>query len=278
MKRAVALGTFDGLHAGHRAVLDTKGCELCVLTFRIPPKSVFKGKTELLLLPSDKESELKKIGAKEITFLEFSDVKNISADDFLNKIYESEKPDLISCGFDFRFGKDAKGDTETIEDFCKSKGIECKIAPAVFADGVPISSTDLRNQIKHGEIEKANKQISGGFRFSSPVLHGEKRGRTIGFPTVNQEYPHLLVVPKCGVYSSKTVIDGREYRSVTNIGYRPTFKTDKVFCESYILDFSETVYGKTATVKPQKFLREEKKFGSIEELKNAIENDIKNLV
>lgn len=229
------------------------------------------------MMPDDKKSALIKLGAKKVDFLDFNEVKDISENDFLNIIYDKYKPDLISCGFDFRFGKNAIGNTQTVKSFCDKKGIKSRITPAVLSGGVPISSTDIRNLISNGDISLANEQIFGGFGFTSPVLHGDERGRTIGFPTINQKYPELLVKPKFGVYSSKIIIENKEYDCITNIGIRPTFKTSKCFCESYVLGFNGDVYGKSVTLKPKKFIRNEKKFDSTYELKCAIENDIKNM-
>ncbi len=258
-------------------MLDCKNYELYVLCFKIPPKSVILKSDGLIMLPDDKKSALIGFGAKKVVFLDFNEVKDISENDFLNEIFEKYKPDLISCGFDFRFGKNAIGNTETIKSFCREKGIKAKIAPAVLSNGVPISSTAIRDLISSGNIPLANEQILGGFGFTAPVIHGDERGRTIGFPTINQKYPELLVKPKFGVYSSIIIIEGREYDCITNIGIRPTFKTNECFCESYVLNFKGDVYDKSVTLKPKKFIRNEKKFDSIIELKSAIENDIKNM-
>ena len=140
--------------------------------------------------------------------------------------------------------------------------------------GYQISSTNIRELIKCGKIEEANEQIFGGFGFTSAVIHGDARGRTIGFPTVNQEYPADLVLPKFGVYSSNIIIENVTYKCITNIGIRPTFETEKVYCESHILDFNADIYGKSVTLKPQKFIRCERKFNSLKELTNAIKKDI----
>ncbi|MBQ9354192.1 MAG: hypothetical protein IJT84_00745, partial [Clostridia bacterium] len=141
-KKAIALGTFDGLHTGHRSVLVfAKTYDLTVLTFRYPPKSVKNSKKELIMLPQDKENALLKLGAKSVVFLDFQQVKDISAEDFLNYLKETYNPDLICCGFDFRFGKNASGNTSTIEKFCNQNNMECMVAPPVLKNGKPISST-----------------------------------------------------------------------------------------------------------------------------------------
>ena len=226
------------------------------------------------MLASDKEKALLEIGANEVVFLDFNEIKDMPADEFLSRLKETYNPDLICCGFNFRFGKDAKGNPQIIKEFFKDENTQCFVAPPVSQDGKPVSSTVLRELIKNGNIEQANTQIFGGFGFTSEVIHGDARGRTIGFPTINQEYPKDLVLPKFGVYSSEIMIEGKTYKCVTNIGIRPTFETKKVYCESYVIGFDNDVYGEFVTLKPKKFLRSEHKFASLKELTNAIKKDI----
>ncbi len=274
-ENAVALGTFDGLHLGHRAVIsNAKGCNLSAFTFFTPPKSFFSGVCELLLMPEDRKAGLESLGVKNTVFADFKTVKDMSALDFLSSILKDFNPSLIVCGFNYRFGKDAVGDTDLLKNFCKKNNIRLEITPPVFENGILISSTYLRNLIKSGNIKTASSHILGGFRFTSPVLHGDKRGRMIGFPTVNQKLPDILVKPKFGVYLSKIIIDNKEYNGITNIGIRPTFETSEVFCETHIFDFSSEIYGKNVTLIPTEFIREEKKFLDIDTLKNAITYDI----
>ena len=275
MKKAVALGTFDGVHLGHRAVLKhPAGYQLSVITFSFPPKSYILGKPELIMTLADRKKAFKELGAEKTVILDFDKVKDTPPKDFLEQIYNEYLPDLILCGFNFKFGKNASGNIDLIAEFCKEKSIDLSVAPPVLDLEKPISSTAIRNLIASGDIEKANKFIYGGFGFTSTVIHGDKRGRELGFPTVNQLFPQELITPKFGVYFGKIIIDGKKYNCLTNIGLRPTFKTGNITCESYVFDFSEEIYGKTVTIKPIKFIREEVRFDSIDSLKNAINRDI----
>lgn len=275
MKRAVALGTFDGVHSGHRAVLKhSPEYSLTVITFGRPPKSFFSGKTELLMTLSDRKKALYELGAEKVVVLDFEKVKDTDATSFLESIKTEYAPDLILCGFNYKFGKNAAGNTELMRSFCEKNGITLSVSPAIKSGGVSLSSTLLRNLITAGDIKTANKYIYGGFGFSSTVLYGDARGRTIGFPTVNQAFPEELVKPKAGVYAARMTVDGNSYNCITNIGIRPTFKTEKITCESFILDFSDKIYGKTVTLKPLEFLREEKRFDGLQSLKKAISNDL----
>lgn len=271
MKNAVALGTFDGVHKGHRAVLSLPDdCRKIAVTFSFPPKG-----GELIMTNEDKCRILKSIGIDEILILDFEKVRDIPAIDFLDMLCEKFKPAVFSCGFNNRFGKDAAGDTALLKSYCEKNGIDLKCAEPVMQDGRVISSTLLRELLKSGNIEKANELLYEPFSFTAEVIKGDRRGRTIGFPTVNQRYPENLVKLKFGVYKTKIIIDGKEYFGITDIGVRPTFKTDYVISETYIKDFCGDLYGKELKVIPLEFIREEKKFSSVEELKKQIAEDLR---
>ncbi len=276
MKTAIALGTFDGLHLGHRAVLSkTEGFFRVAYTFEIPPKSVISGNPELLMLPDDRRKALLDFGMDKVVMNDFENIRNLSAEEFLNAILNEYNPARITCGFNYKFGRGALGDTQMLARFCEQNGIEFVCCDSVGYMENALSSTVIRSLIKTGEIEAANGLIYNGFSFSGEVLDGDKRGRRLGFPTINQEFPELLVKPKFGVYVVEVLVGGKIYEGIANIGHRPTFKTECVASETYIKDFSGDIYGQTVKITIKKFLREEKKFHSIDELKAAIENDVK---
>ncbi len=276
MKTAIALGTFDGLHAGHRAVIEkTADFYSVAVTFKIPPKNIISGDAQLLMLPQQRELLLNKLGVDKVEMQKFEDVRNIEADDYLEKIYGMYKPSRIVCGYNYRFGKNALGDTELLTEFCKKNDIEFCCVSALCDGKNEISSTVIREYIKNGEIEKANNLLFENFSFESEVVHGDERGRTLGFPTANQIYPDLLVRAKFGVYISRVTIDGNTYAAITNVGIRPTFKTNVIGCETYIKGFCGDIYGKVMKTELVKFIREEKKFNTLDELKQAILNDVK---
>lgn len=276
MKTAIALGTFDGLHKGHLAVIKkTEGFFGIAVTFCLPPKNVIFGEPQLLILPNERKMLLEKLGIDQVVMQNFEDIRNIEALSYLKDLKKKYNPARIICGFNYRFGKDALGNTEMLTQFCRQNNIEFCCVEAQTYDKKAISSTVLREYIKNGEIEKANKLLYNGFSFTAEVSHGDARGRTIGFPTANQLYPELLVKPKFGVYISQVTVDGKNYNAITNIGVRPTYKTNTVGCETYIKDFSGDIYGKQMKTRLIKFVREEQKFSSLEELKKAILNDVK---
>ncbi len=275
MKTAIALGTFDGVHKGHLSVIKAaSGFNSIAYTFTIPPKAVSADKKELLMLPEYREQVLKSNGISRVVLNDFEDVRDISAEDFLKKLCMEYAPARIVCGFNYRFGRGALGNTELLRRFCSQKGIEFICCDKFEIDGSPVSSTDIRGLIKQGDIPAANALMAAPFGFEGEVLNGDKRGRTIGFPTINQKFPEMLVTPKFGVYSAEVLIDGVKFKGITNIGVRPTFKTEQVMCETYIKDFSGDIYGKKVTLRPLRFIRAEKEFSSLEELKAAIKTDI----
>ena len=276
MKRAIALGTFDGLHKGHRTVLNLPdGMKKTAVIFALPPKAVLSGEPRSIMTARDKCAALKKIGIDEIFTLDFNKVKDMPPEEFLRFLKDKFSPDLISCGFNYHFGKNAAGNTQVLGDFCKCNGIEFNCHGAVSENGEPVSSTRIREYLKNGEIESANALLTFPFSFTAEVISGDRRGRTIGFPTVNQKYPRELIPLKFGVYKSKIIVDQAEYDGITNIGIRPTFKTDYIISETYIIGFSGDLYGKIITTIPTRFVRGEVKFSSVEELKKQIERDIK---
>lgn len=275
MKTAIVLGTFDGLHMGHRAVIGAaNGYYTVAVTFDLPPKAFFGGSCELLMTPEDKAAGLKALGVGEILTLDFSKVFNMTPEDFFSLLKEKYSPSLIVCGFNYCFGRGADGDVNLLASLCKKNGIDFKCAESVGGD-TPVSSSMLRAMVTNGDIEGANGQIFGGFGFTSKVRHGDARGKTFGFPTINQKFPDILVKPLFGVYKSRVYIDGKEYESITNIGVRPTFQTEFTGCETYIKDFDGEVYEKEVTLKLTGFIRKEEKFSTAEALCSAVAADIK---
>ena len=268
-KYAIALGMFDGVHKGHTAVLmgaiNSPYKSVAVTFSSIPFK---KGGS--IMSAEEKREKLLSLGIDEVRFLNFFEIKDLSPEAFLAYISQKNNIGKICCGFNYRFGKNAAGDTAFLNAWCKSRGIEFFDCPAFLSGDTTVSSTYIKSLIENGQIEEANRLLEHNFGFTSKVLNGDKRGRTIGFPTINQLYPETLIAPKYGVYQTKVTVNGKSYNGVTNIGFRPTYITDYISAETYILDFSGDIYGQEVKTELISFLREEKKFSSLEQLKNAI--------
>ena len=163
---------------------------------------------------------------------------------------------------------------ELLAEFCSKNDIEFICVAPVQKDGVTLSATNIRNLIRQGDVLTASSLMHGGFSFCAPVAHGDGRGRLLGFPTANQQYPETLVQPKHGVYISRVTIGKKQYKAITNIGIRPTYQTNTVGCETFIKDFSGDIYGENIRLELLQFVRAEQKFSSAEELKNAVLKDI----
>ena len=273
---AVALGMFDGVHLGHQAVLNSatkENLKSVAITFSSLP---FKT-GGWLMTKEQKEAELKKLGIDEVFFLDFCEVCDMYPEEFLSYISKLYPIKKICCGFNYRFGIRAGGDTAFLKEYCKKKGIEFEVLDMVEQNGQAVSSTYIRSLISNGKIKKATALLSRSFSFKAKVSRGDQRGRTIGFPTTNQVYPDDIVTPKFGVYKTKVLIDEKEYSGITNIGLRPTYRNDFVSAETFIKDYSDNCYGKEIEIFLLDFIRPEKKFDSIDDLKAAITEDLKKI-
>ena len=282
-KTSLALGTFDGLHLGHTKVIlnavksgKENSLEPAVMLFDVHPQFCLKGVAPPKLITDKKREEIiNSFGAKTVTY-EFKRILNYTREEFFYNILIDElHAGAVSCGENFRFGKNASGDVDFLKEECEKNGILLSVSPIISVDGENVSSTKIRSFILNGEIEKANRMLGRNFSYSSTVLDGKHLGRKLGVPTINQLIPDGLVNPKKGVYASFTTVDGKRYKSVTNIGLRPTVEnTLNVNSETHILDFDGNLYGKTPEIELISFIRDEKKFESVNELREQIERDI----
>ncbi len=283
-KTAAALGFFDGLHTGHRAVIDGAckagerlGLPVSVLTFRGEPDlPKFGGRRDMCLMTyDDKKEMLHACGVKYVFAYDFGQVRDIEPEKFFcDMILGEMNAAYISCGEDFRFGKGGAGDSGMLAELCKESGIGFELIPAYKIDGDPVSSTHIRELIRGGKISEAVKLLGHPFSYTLPVLHGKQLGRTIGFPTINQVIPEYMVRPKYGVYAGRAAVVGKTYPAITDIGVKPTVKSDMTeIMETHIIGYSGDLYGKTVKVELMKEIRPEKKFGDLEELKNQLLSD-----
>lgn len=197
----------------------------------------------------------------------------MSAKDFVEKIiFGNLNAKFVVCGFNYRFGKNGEGDTELLKKLCDENGTKLKVIEPERDDGDVVSSTLIRSLISEGSIRRANKLLCSHFGFSAVITHGKRLGRELGTPTINQKLPENLAVPKYGVYASAVTLEnGKVYCGVTNIGVKPTVGGTKLLSETWMPDFhGGEIYGQTADVRLLDFIRPEKKFDNITELKNAI--------
>lgn len=281
-RTAVALGNFDGMHVGHMAVLraakgfESKGLTPLALLFDEHSLKAITGTAPPMLMTADERNRIIAENGLKIKTIVFNEIKDLSPQDFVEKILVGRfGARAVCCGYNYRFGKNASGNAQTMKEICDRLGLECRIAGEVDVDSRAASSTEIRKFIESGEIEKANKMLGHPFGFCTRVIDGDKRGRTLGFPTINQELPDGLVLPKFGVYQADVTVDGEHYKGVANIGRRPTVGSEKVLSETYIIDFHKNIYGEYVDIRPVRFIRPERKFSSFDELAKQMKSDAK---
>lgn len=277
-----ALGFFDGVHRGHRAVIGSciaeKGDRPCVvLTFSESPAKALGRPAPTLLTTNERKAELlAEIGVDEVIFADFNAVKDMSPQAFVTDILRDLlRAKKVYCGFNYHFGQGGSGNTELLTKLCKDHGIAVEVKEPVFCDGEPASSSLIRRCITDGRIEKANNLLGYPYAIEGAIDSGNHIGSAMGFPTVNIPIANGLTVPRYGVYASVINIDGRRYRGATNIGVHPTVGAHEApLCETFLLDFGGgDLYGRKATCELAAFVREEKRFTSIDELSAQIKKD-----
>lgn len=283
-KTAIALGVFDGVHKGHQAVIGCavsykdKGLSPAVFTFKSKTvTSKFKGQLEVLISDELKTEKLENLGVEYIYSPDFDTLKELSADEFVSKILiEKLNAQVVVCGENFHFGKGGKSGSNELSQMCRSHGILAIVVPFTCFHSKPVSSTLIRESLKAGDIETANEMLGYDYHFRHEVIRGNQIGKTIDFPTINQKLDVGQVVPKYGVYVSVTTIDDAEYLSITNIGIKPTIGGEtSPLAETFIINYSGDLYGQLVTVYLKHFIRPEKKFSGLEELKNQLALDLK---
>ncbi len=285
MKRAIALGFFDGVHAGHAELMKmTKrraeeiGAMPSVLSFDVHPDTlVFNKEVPLINSAIGREELIRRcFGINNVVFIHFNKhVMCMPWREFIDSLIDELNIAWIVVGHDFCFGYKGEGTAQRLKVYCEERGIGCDIIPALCIDGRIVSSTHIRELIASGDIETANRYLGHPHTLSDTVHSGYHLGRNLGAPTINMFFPDGVLVPKHGVYATKVILeDGSSYIAVTNVGVRPTVSEDsRVSVESHLLDYSGNLYGRQARVEFYSYLREEVKFGSFDELSEHIKKD-----
>jgi len=268
-----ALGYFDGVHLGHREVLKSALVpdyyESAVFTFnsRIPCN---------ITTDDTKHKLIRELGIEQIHSYNFESLKDYSPEEFVEKILvKGLNAKFVYCGFDFRFGKKRSAFADDLARICGEYGIVTIIKKPVIIDGITVSSSHIRELIHEGNIKIANKFLGYELFYELEVVGGNRLGRTIGFPTINQNMPQNVLPPKFGVYKSRVSVKGVEFKSITNIGIKPTAGENKnITIETHIIGYDGDLYGKVIKVSLLDFVRAERKFTSFEELSQQIKNDL----
>ena len=281
---AVAIGKFDGVHIGHRRLLEEildkkkQGLAACVFTFD-PAPSVFFGREEANYLTTREEKRIlfERMGVDIL--VEFPMTKENAAmepETFVKGILADRmQTKFLAAGTDLSFGAGGRGNRELLINMSKECDFEVKTIDKVKIGEQIVSSTHARSLLEQGKIKELEEFLGMPYPMFGTVVHGKRLGRTIGFPTVNLLPPKEKLLPPCGVYFSEMMVEGKKYRGITNIGYKPTV-TDEHICgaETYLYDFTGEIYGENVELYLRDFLRPEKKFENLEALKAQLQMDI----
>lgn len=282
-RSAVAVGKFDGVHLGHQKLLNKiieqkkNGCLAAVFTFGTSAASFFGGEEKELTTAKEKRAVFEKMGIDVL--IEFPLNERTAATepvDFILRYLAGQMHAVYICaGTDVSFGKEGKGDDKLLRRYAGKCGYQVEMLDKIRAGGEEVSSTRIREFVKGGEMERAAAMLGSAYYLEGTVEHGRRLGRTIGMPTANVIPPPEKLLPPNGVYYSRVHCMGKEYRSITNIGCKPTVSDENVMgAESYLYDFTGDIYGQDIKVELLSFRRPEMKFESVEALKKQMRADI----
>ncbi len=284
---AAAIGNFDGVHIGHQHILKLlleitqQGdyLSLVVTFFPHPGKLTHPDKIQLIQTLNQRLDEISKYQVDMALIIPFDrKFSEISPFDFVTGILHTKlRAEHVIVGSNFKFGKNRSGDVNTLKELCAFRNICVHLVSPVTLNHEHVSSSAVRRFLSAGRIDKANEYLGKPYAIRGRIIKGHSRGRTLGFPTANL-FPENEILPK-GVFISQSTLDGRRYRSLTNIGIRPTFQTDQdkdetVNVETYLIDVRSPLYGKNMTLELLRKIRDEKHFRNPEELKRRIRKDL----
>ncbi len=284
----VTTGTFDGVHVGHRIILKKLielskkiGGESVLLTFFPHPRMVIQEGTELKLLNTieEKTKLLEEAGIDHLIIHPFTKkFSRTTSMEFVREILVNQiGTKKLVIGYDHHFGRNREGSFEHLKEFGPLYGFEIEEIPAQDIDEVNVSSTKIRNALKQGDIAMANKYLGKPYQLSGKVIHGEKIGRQLGYPTANIDIENdYKLIPATGIYIVHVYVKGIRHNGLLNIGYRPTIDeaNKKLSIEVFLIDFDEEIYDERISIFLLERIREEKKFENKEALINAMDNDL----
>lgn len=281
----IALGTFDGLHIGHREVIGqlvakcrANGFKSVVYTFSNHPRELTRNghKVPKLASNNDKIKLIETTGADYLLMIPFDEAfMKTSPEVFVkNYLIDGMNVKALAVGFDYRFGKGAEGDVDLLRRLSPKYGYDLMVIPPVSINGHKISSSEIRDRIKHGDMHAARTMLGRPYSVVGPVIKGKQVGRKLGFPTANILPEAHMSLIRPGVYVSYTEVGNVLYPSLSNVGYNPTFDQTELNLESFILDFDEEIYGETIRIFFIDHIRDEEKFGSLEALIAKMNEDL----
>lgn len=282
----VALGNFDGVHIGHRVLLDRllekgkdSGLSTLVFTFKQHPQNVLltRNKIPLIYPPEKKKDIILKLGIDMVEMVDFTQkFAMLEPEEFFEKfLLNRYNIKYVVVGFNYRFGRGGKGNVSLLKQIGDRYGFEVQVVDPVITNGEVVSSSLIRKLISIGDIKSANRLLGRKYTVNGKVVKGKGRGKEMGFPTANIELPPGILYPSRGVYITITNLENASMISLTNVGINPTFSGNKLVIETYIPGFKGNLYDKYIEVEFLERIRDEKKFESKEELVKQIEMDLK---
>lgn len=276
---SVTVGVLDGVHRGHRRLLERldPGLLPTVLTFDPHPIEVLRPGTPPRLITSldERLRLLEAEGVGCVGVLDLAMIKEQSPQEFVQSVLlgRLDMAHLV-VGADFRFGKDRAGDVDLLQGLGQEAGFEVEVVELVSVGADVVSSSRIRSLVEEGLVAEARELLGSWFTLSNDVVDGDKRGRELGFPTANLRPPPRKLMPGHGVYACFASVEGVTHQAAVNVGVRPTFGGDELLVEAYLIDFSGDLYGKLLTLEFVEFLRPELAFDGIEQLVERIEEDV----
>lgn len=277
----IALGFFDAVHVGHQKVLTTckeisqkLNAEAFAFTFSDSLSAV--GKEEKLLSTYEERLErFSELGMQSVLTAPCDEAFfAITASEFLEKLKNDFNVVGIVCGEDFTFGAGGCGNVDFLREYCTRYGIFLNIVSVLTVDGKKIGARDIKLLVSSGKIGEANGLLGYTYTLYGTVKRGRGDGTKFVVPTINIDYPSKKVIPKCGVYVTRTVVDGVSYLGITNVGAHPTFGDDCKNVETYLIDANVDLYGRKVAVGFVKYIRDIVKFSNAEQLKLQIQKDV----
>ncbi len=283
IRSGITLGKFDGLHRGHQKLINcikerqSRDCRTVIFTFDVAPKSFMLHTSPKFLLTYEERRELAEgLGVDILTECPFTEeLMHMEPEAFVKEyLVDRLHGEYLAVGPDFRFGYQRKGTPQLLQELGMVYGFYTEIVEKEKYGNRDISSTYVREELEKGHMEEVNRLLGYIYFTKGEIVHGRQLGRTIGIPTANLIPPSIKKLPPNGVYITESVIQGKTYQGITNVGYKPTVKENFLGVETYLFSCHEDLYGQEAEVKFYRYLRPELKFSSLEELKIQMMRDI----
>ena len=280
----ITIGTFDGVHKGHKIVIDQLKNNLnltpLVITFNKSPKEIInKDPIQSIYEIRTKKKLIENLGVKEIISIDFDDsIKNLKADEFISLLKKYLKLKVLVIGEDTTIGKDKIGKKNGLSDLLLKFNVNLKLIEVKESNKKKISSSEIKKQIFNGNLKEVNENLQNKYFMEGDVIEGKKLGRKLGYPTANLNFSKEIVIPKDGIYKTISVLEDESFSSITSIGNNPTFNEELKTIETYIIDFNQNIYNQKLKIIFIDFIREQIKFDNEQDLVSQMNKDLKKIM